>query len=443
MQESSDIRRTPDRPVFWSVWAVLAAFGTYFCMYGFRKPFTAAGFAGTEFLGADFKSVLVIAQVAGYTISKFLGIKIISEMKPTGRAAAILVLIGIAELALVLFGILPRPWNLVALFINGLPLGMVFGLVLGFLEGRRVTEALSAGLCASFILAGGVVKSVGAWLLTLGVTEDWMPAAAGAIFALPLLVGVAMLTRIPPPSRADVAERAERSAMTRQERVALFMKLAPGLIMLVIMFLLLTVLRGLRDDFAPEVWKGLGVTAAPKDFTNSELVVGLVCLAAGGGFAILRNNKIAFFGSLAMCIIGFLLLAATLLAQRAGAISPMTFMVLTGIGLYIPYVVVHTTVFERLLAVTREKGNLGFLMYVADSSGYLGYVAIIFGKGALARQQNFLAFFEKAAWVSIGISLVCLVGSWWYFRHRCSAPGSDAAPAVSSSLLGLSFKEQS
>jgi Family of unknown function (DUF5690) len=36
---------------------------------------------------------------------------------------------------------------------------MVFGLILGFLEGRRHTEALTAGLCASFILADGTSKS--------------------------------------------------------------------------------------------------------------------------------------------------------------------------------------------------------------------------------------------------------------------------------------------
>ncbi|MFZ4574665.1 MAG: DUF5690 family protein, partial [Phycisphaerales bacterium] len=254
---------------FWAIWAVVAAFGTYFCMYGFRKPFTAAGFKGTEFLETDFKSVLVIAQVAGYTISKFVGIKVVSEMQPMRRAVGILVLIGIAEAALVLFGLLPRPWNLCALFLNGLPLGMVFGLVLSFLEGRRMTEALSAGLCASFILAGGVMKSVGLWLLNQGVPEDWMPAAAGGIFALPLLIGVAMLTRIPPPSHSDKQERAERSTMTRDERSSLFWKLAPGLSMLVVMFLMLTVLRGLRDDFAPELWKGLGVTAVPSDFTTS------------------------------------------------------------------------------------------------------------------------------------------------------------------------------
>ena len=108
----------------------------------------------------------------------------------------------------------------------------------------------------------------------------------------------------------------------------------------------------------------------------------------------------------------------------------MAFMVLTGIGLYIPYVVVHTTVFERLLAVTREKGNLGFLMYLADSSGYLGYVALVLGKGTLAKRQDFLAFFHQVAWISIGVSLFCLIGSWWYFRNRCNGPRPAATPAT-------------
>ncbi len=48
----------------------------------------------------------------------------------------------LSEFALVLFGMIPRPWNAVAMFLNGMPLGMIFGLILGQLEGRRMTEAL-------------------------------------------------------------------------------------------------------------------------------------------------------------------------------------------------------------------------------------------------------------------------------------------------------------
>src|SRR5581483_3095364 len=222
------------------------------------KPFTAADFAGATAWGFDFKTLLVVSQVLGYMLSKFIGIKVISEAPPQRRATLILVLVGMAELALVLFGLVPRPWNAVLLFFNGLPLGMVYGLIIGFLEGRRLTEALTAGLCVSFILADGITKSVGAWLLARGVTEDWMPSMAGAIFAVPLVVVVAMLTRIPPPSAADVEARTLRPPLTRRERWALFGRHATGLSLLCGVYLAVTILRSVRADFAPELWRGLG-----------------------------------------------------------------------------------------------------------------------------------------------------------------------------------------
>ena len=137
---------TRRKELLWAVWSIVAAFGTYFCMVAFRKPFTAASFDDVTVLGLGFKTVLITAQVTGYMLSKFVGIKVIAEMPPERRAVGIVVLIAMGEFALLLFGIVPRPWNAVCLFLNGLPLGMVFGLVLGFLEGRQLTEALAAGL---------------------------------------------------------------------------------------------------------------------------------------------------------------------------------------------------------------------------------------------------------------------------------------------------------
>ena len=69
----------------------LAGFSTYFCMYAFRKPFTAADFQGITLWGVDYKIVLVIAQVMGYATAKGLGIKIVSEVLPEKRAKNILI----------------------------------------------------------------------------------------------------------------------------------------------------------------------------------------------------------------------------------------------------------------------------------------------------------------------------------------------------------------
>jgi len=406
-------------------------------MYGFRKPFTAATFAEVTALGLGFKTVLVVSQVFGYMVSKFLGIKIIAEMPPERRAIGILGLIAAAELALLLFAVVPQPWNAACLFLNGLALGMVFGLVLGFLEGRQCTEALTAGLCASFILADGVTKSLGAWLLARGVPEVWMPAAAGLLFLAPLVLGVWMLSRIPPPDAGDVAARAERARLSHTDRWSLFGRYAGGLSLLIVMYLAVTILRSIRADFAPEIWRGLGQTAPPEIFTQSEIWVALGVLAVNGSAIFIRDNRRAFFAALATCGLGFVLIALALAGRRMGSLDGFWLMVLIGLGLYLPYVAMHTTVFERLLAMTRDRGNIGFLMYVADAIGYLGYVAVMLGReilkarGELADAQTnangFVEFFILVAWLTCGVSLVCLALSWRYFAGDSSSAHTPAA----------------
>jgi hypothetical protein len=407
----------------------VAAFGTYFCMYAFRKPFTAATYDDVVVWGFAFKVVLVTSQTLGYMISKFIGVKIISEMPPHRRAVSILGLIGIAEVALVLFGIVPQPWNAVCLFLNGLPLGMVFGLVLGFLEGRRATEALAAGLCASFILADGVTKSVGSWLLLNQVPEAWMPAAAGGLFLLPLLLFVFMLTRVPPPNGHDVAARSERMTMTSTDRWGLYARYAPGLTLIVAIYLLISILRSIRSDFAPELWQDLlNTKAAPKTFTHSEIYVALGVMLINGTLCLVRDSRWAFFASLGVCGSGLVLLTGALLGWQAGSLSGFGFMVLVGLGLYLPYVAMHTTVFERFLAMTREKGNLGFLMYVADSIGYLGVVGVLLAKNLVEVKGSFSSFFVFICWIATGLSVACLVASAGYFAARCQGK-SVANPA--------------
>ena len=65
----------------YQAWVLIAAFGTYFCMYGFRKPYTAATYSGVIFFGVEYEFLLIIAQTIGYVYAKWVGIKIISEIK--------------------------------------------------------------------------------------------------------------------------------------------------------------------------------------------------------------------------------------------------------------------------------------------------------------------------------------------------------------------------
>ena len=394
-----------------AAWSTIAAFGTYGCMYAFRKPFTVGSYA-TPGEPPDFKATLVMAQVLGYAVSKLLGIRVTSSVSPGDRAFLLIALVVGAEVALVAFALSPPGVQLYCLFVNGLALGMVFGLVLGFLEGRRLTEAFVAGLCASFILADGAAKSVGAFLLTLGVAERWMPAAAGALFLPPLLGFVLMLRGIPPPTSEDLAERSERPSMNRSDRSRLLRHRAPILTLLIGAYVVVTVLRSFRADFAPELWRHFGITAAPATFTLSEIVVALLVTVATGLTALVRENARAFRLALLLCLAGTAVAAVTLVTARHHLLDGWSFMILTGLGLYLPYVAIHTTVLERLIAVGRDRGNLAFLMSVADAAGYLGYVLVMMLRRLFVLHEPGLATAFGLGGILVTLCLLAFAGAF-------------------------------
>ena len=423
----SDALDTPSRPNRWalwfsnpwflSVWCTVSAFGAYGCMYGLRKPFTAGVYASPPFT-EGIKTWLVLAQVLGYTTSKFIGIRIISEMEPTRRVRVLFGLVGLALLALLAFAVVPTPFKPACLFFNGLPLGLVYGLVLGFLEGRRLTEAFVAGLCASFILADGLTKSVGANLLQRGVPETWMPFVGGLLFLMPLIAFVLMLQEIPPPSDADILARNERTPMRWRDQREFFLRHAPGLSGLLLMYLLVTILRSLRADFAPELWAGLGMPSTPTVFTRSELWVAFGVLGLHASLVGITHNRRAFLVGIGLSLMGMATLATALTLIAGGWIAPFTFMVLTGIGLYLPYVAAHTTLFERMMAMTRDRGNIGFLMYLADATGYLGYAGVMMVRQFGNIHSDVVAWFIDIGWVVALGSMMGLLGSLWFYVRR-------------------------
>lgn len=418
------IATTFDKPLrkendlFHAVWSIIAAFGTYFCMYGFRKPFTAASYSDINFFGYDYKTLLVAGQILGYMLSKFIGIKFISEMPYHGRAVVILALIFFSHLALLCFALVPVPWNCLMLFFNGIPLGMVFGLVMGFLEGRKFTEALLGFLCASFILADGFCKSVGTFILEKGVPEHWMPFVSGTIFIFPLFLFVWMLSKVPQPRDSDIIARSKRTPMNREDRRRFFSKYAIGLSLIILVYLFVTILRSMRADYAPEIWKGMGYEIKPDKFIISELWVTLGIVLSSSVMIFVKDNKRAFYLGLFISLLGFLLTLIAVIGLKNQILDGFWFMVLVGLGLYLPYVLVHTTIFERLIAMTREKSNCGYLMYLADAIGYLGYVAVIISNAFVSKQFSLLDLFVNlVSFISI-LSVILIVLAFIYFVNR-------------------------
>lgn len=389
-----------------ALFASVITFLTYASVYAFRKPFTVGSFSKAPLIfGMAYKDALVIIQVLGYMLSKFYGIKFIAELKHIGRGKIILLLVGISWISLLLFAVVPAPFNIIFLFTNGFPLGIIWGIIFSFVEGRKATDFIGASLAVSFIFSSGLVKSVAKYLqVTFAVTDWWLPFITGLVFILPLLLFVFLLEKIPPPSAEDIESRIVRLPMSKAERRNFFLEFRYGLLLLITLYVFLTVFRDIRDNFAADIWRELGFGNQPSVFTATEIPISIIVLILIGSMIIIRNNRNALVITHIIILGGFLMAGISSWMFINHYLSPFMWMTMVGLGLYMGYIPFNCILYERLIATFKVGGNVGFLIYVSDSFGYLGSVGVIISKSI---------FSNKLPWASVychGVMYLSVIG---------------------------------
>ncbi len=409
-----------------TIYAGVVSFLVYSCMYGFRKPFSATNYDGVDgvsILGMfeiemDYKVFIVLAQLAGYVLSKFIGIKVVSEAGKDKRPLLILSFIGVAWLALLGFGAAPVGYKFLFLFLNGLPLGMIWGLVFSYLEGRRSTEAMGAMLCASFALASGFAKSRGREVIDMGYSEFWMPFITGAMYIVPLIIVVLLLDQLPDPSREDEAQRTKRVPMDKAARRSFFKNFAPGLVLLILVYMAITAFRDFRDNFMSNILEQLGAADDSGVFTQTELPVTLAVLLLLGLIMFIQNNKKALYLNHVIIIIGLLTAGISTYAFQQEWIGPLLWISLTGFATYAAYIPYNALLFERLIAAFGKPANAGFLIYMADSYGYLATVGNYLYKEFAQPNISYLDFFTSANYWLAGFGGILTLISLLYFWRK-------------------------
>ncbi len=390
---------TPARTASWRQILVLmaASFMAYFSIYAFRKPINATEFAGFSLggSGVDLKTALLVGQLLGYALSKYVGIVVCSSVSRAARGRTLLALAVAAEAALLAFAVAPGGWKVAAMFVNGLPLGMVWGLVIRYLEGRRASEPLLAFLSISYIVASGVMKDVGLWFMHgRGVPEVWMPAVVGAVFFVPFVASVNVLESTAEPDALDRAERVPRREMTGEERMAFLRRYGAGLAPLIVMYLFLTAYRDFRDNYGVEIFGALGYTGVPALFLRSELPAAVAVMGALAALGLVRSNRRGLMAVYALMVAGLVVVGASTFLFREGGSSGMTWMVAVGVGSYLAYVPVGAVLFDRFVAAGGTAGTAVFGIYVADAVGYSGSVAVQLYRDLAQGGTTRLAFFE-------------------------------------------------
>ena len=390
-----------------SVYIAVICFLTYASVYAFRKPFTIGLYLDEpKIFGVDYKNILVIAQVLGYTISKFYGIKFIAELNKVGRGWSILILIILSFIPLLLFPLFKSPWNIVFLFLNGLPLGVLWGLIFSFVEGRKTSDFIGATMAVSFIVSSGFVKTVAKWIqLTYQVQENWIPFYTGLVFLIPVTILVYLLEKIPDPTPIEAAEKSIRVPMDKNERKRFFNMFSFGLVSFIFIYILLTLFRDIRDNFAADIWLELGYGNSAGIFTSTELPIAVSILVLIASMIYINNNKLAFQISQIIILAGFILCGVSTFLFMQELITGYVWIVLVGLGLYMGYIPFNCILFDRMIASFKIKGNVGYFMYLVDSFGYLATVFVIIAKGSMGISISWTYFYSN------GVLALSIMGS--------------------------------
>ncbi|GHU33944.1 MAG: hypothetical protein GTN67_09765 [Hydrotalea flava] len=408
------------REFFVALYAAVITFLTYATVYAFRKPFTAGTYHDMPAIfGLAYKDALVISQVLGYMFSKFYGIKFIAELKHFGRGKLILMLVGVSWLALLLFAIVPAPYNILFLFINGFPLGIIWGIVFSFVEGRKATDFIGAALAVSFIFSSGFVKSVGKTLMVqFHIKELWMPFVTGLVFAIPMIILLWLLEKIPPPTEADKAQRVIRASLNKAERKIFFKNFSTGLVLLVLVYVILTVFRDIRDNFAADMFREMGFGKNAAVFTETETPISIIVLILISSMIFIKNNARAFFITHYLIIAGFMIVGVSSWLFLYQHLPPLYWMTLVGLGLYVGYIPFNCILFDRMIATYRYMGNVGFLMYVADSFGYLGSVGVIILKTFFSGHMEWSVLYGNGVIIFSVIGVAVTAIALYYFKSK-------------------------
>lgn len=403
------------------LWAVVATFGAYFCTYAFRKPYTSGTFQGFAIGQMEYKTIAIIAQVVGYMISKFIGVKVISELKPRNRIKLIVFLIMIAMLSLILFAYVRPPYNVFFMFMNGLPLGMVWGVIFSFLEGRRFTELLSMALSINMIITSGILKTIYLEIQSSLLISDFeMPLVMGSLFFPFFLLSVWMLSKLPPPDYEEKIQKLSRKAMTKFEKQTIWRNYSMGLLPIILFYALLTTLRDFRDNFAVEIWGIISPGESIQVFAKTESLIGVIVMALIALLVLIKNNKLAFNSINVAMILGISGLFLSTILYRENKLSPTMLMVSQGITFYLPYLLIQIAFFERLIPVLQIKSNASYLVYLCDSVGYLGSVLLLFYKEFFANGLNYEQLLIRFSQVAGIGGLVLVIGQYIFFSTLIS-----------------------
>lgn len=320
---------------------------------------------------------MVIAQLIGYTLSKFFGIRWVGQLKHQNRRRQLIILLILASIPLWVMPILPIfSWPILML-LNGFPLGIVWGIVFSYIEGRDLTEFIGAILACTFVFSSGFVKYLTLLIQQeLSVSNIIATAITSALACFLAIIFSLFLDKTPPPNESEAKHHAKRKELSKIQQKQFFKENLNFLIPAILIYSILTFSRDFRDNFTAEL------LAANHDYNGLniakyETLITLVLLSCIPFLSLIRNHLKAIQITFIVSAFGSLLNLIALQLFEFEIITSTAFFLVTGFGLYGGYILINISIMNRIVGFRKSPGNCGFLMYSADASGYLTSIIVM------------------------------------------------------------------
>ena len=181
-------------------------------------------------------------------------------------------------------------------------------------------------------------------MLEMGVNELTMPFVIGSLAFPLLLIGIYSLTKTPEPNKDDINLRGKRKPITWKESKSIVSLYRWPLCYMFIIYIVLTVLRDIRDNFAVEIWAELGQYSS-FIYTTAELPIAFLVLIFLGILYLIKDNHLALLINARIMLGGALIMILSTILFLVNNYSPIIWMVVTGLGIFLPYILLNGILF--------------------------------------------------------------------------------------------------
>ena len=170
--------------------------------------------------------------------------------------------------------------------------------------------------------------------------------------------------------------------------------------------LFITVLQDIKEDFLVKILDVNTHNYSSWLFARVDGIVTVIILIIFGSMSLIKSNIKVLFLLLFLVMGGAATLSFVAFRYYELQLSPLAWLFIQSLCLYISYLSFQTIFFDRFIACFKIRGNVGFFIATIDFIGYTGTVLVLVAKEFFNPDINWLEFYNL---LSGYVGVICFI----------------------------------